>query len=124
MTQPRRSVGAVLQRRLPIAAERGQAAVETAALAPAVVLLALAAWQGLVLAWADVRVNDAAGAGARALLAGEPAGPAVQAALPPSLRPARVAIRRGRLEVRVRAPGLPGLPGTSLSASSPVVDVP
>jgi TadE-like protein len=105
-------------------AERGQASVETLALVPAVLLLALAAWQGIVVAWAALRLDDAAHAGARAALAGEPPAPAVNAALPPSLRPATVTVARGRVVVRAAAPVVPAALAPTLTASAVVAEAP
>lgn len=85
-----------------MARTRGQASVETVVLLPVLAILAVAAWQGLVAAWAVASVQDAAHAGARAAMVGAPVRPAVSAALPASLR-SGLALRRqgGRLTVTV-----------------------
>jgi TadE-like protein len=100
---------------------RAQASVETVALLPALGLLALAVWQVALAGWAQVSVQDAAHAGARAALVGEPVRPVVAAALPPRLRPGMAVERRGeRLTVRVRLDTV--VPGVApeLEASAPV----
>jgi hypothetical protein len=100
---------------------RGQASVETVVLLPVLALIALAAWQGLVAAWALVSVEDAAHAGARAAMVGEPVRAVVARALPGRLRPGMVVVRRsGSLTVRVRMPSV--VPGLSphLEATAPV----
>jgi TadE-like protein len=69
-----------------MARQRAQASVETVLLLPVLAILAVAAWQGLVAAWAVVSVQDAAHAGARAAMVGAPVRPAVAHALPARLR--------------------------------------
>ncbi len=65
-------------------------------LLPVLAILALAAWQGLVAAWAVVSVQDAAHAGARAAMVGAPVRPAVSGALPDHLRSSLQVRRQGR----------------------------
>jgi hypothetical protein len=85
-----------------MARTRAQASVETVVLLPVLAILALAAWQGLVAAWALVSVQDAAHAGARAAMVGAPVRPAVSAALPAGLRSSLHVHRHdGRLSVTV-----------------------
>jgi TadE-like protein len=85
-----------------MARQRAQASVETVVLLPVLAILAVAAWQGLVAAWAVVSVQDAAHAGARAAMVGAPVRPAVSAALPARLRPGLEVARDGqRLTVTV-----------------------
>ena len=100
---------------------RGQASVETVLLLPLLALIALAAWQGLVAAWALVSVQDAAHAGARAAMVGEPVRAVVARALPARLRSGMVVVRRsGSVTVRVQMPSI--VPGFSphLEATAPV----
>jgi hypothetical protein len=101
---------------------RAQASVETVVLLPALGLVAVAAWQVGLAAWAQVSVQDAAHAGARARLVGEPVRPVVAAALPARLRPGmRVETAGGRVTVRVHLHTLiPGLTPV-LAASAPAV---
>ena len=100
---------------------RGQASVETVVLLPLLALIALAAWQGLVAAWAMVSVQDAAHAGARAAMVGEPVRAVVTRALPARLRSNVVVVQRSAsVTVRVRMPSV--VPGFSphLEATAPV----
>jgi hypothetical protein len=104
-----------------MAGTRAQASVETVVMLPLLALIALAAWQGLVAAWALVSVEDAAQAGARAAMVGEPVPAVVARALPARLRSGMVVVRRsGSLTVRVRIPSV--VPGFSphLEATAPV----
>src|SRR5690348_8907593 len=97
---------------------RAQASVETVVLLPALALVAVAAWQVALAAW----VQDAAHAGARARLVGEPVRAVVAAALPARLRPGmRVETAAGRVTVHVRLHTL--IPGLTpmLEASAPAV---
>ena len=88
----------------------GQASVETVALLPALVVLAVAAWQGLLVAWAMTAAGHAAGAGAHAVLAGAAVRPAVERALPAAMRPGlELRVESAFVRVRVRVPSL--LPG-------------
>jgi TadE-like protein len=104
-----------------MARTRGQASVETVLLLPVLAVLAVAAWQGLVAAWTLVEVQDAAHAGARAAMVGEPVRDVVAHALPSRLRSSMRVQRRGdQLTVGVTLPTL--IPGFSprLQASAPV----
>jgi hypothetical protein len=102
--------------------ERGQATIETVALLPILLLLAVAAWQGLLIGWTALEAQQAARAGARAALGGERPAPAVGSSLPGSMRD-EVEIHRagGRLTVRVRVPSV--VPGFRLSLSASAVEV-
>jgi pilus assembly protein CpaE len=100
----------------------GQASVETVALLPVALVVALAVWQAVLAGWALVSAEAAARAGARAVLAGSPAGPAAAAALPGGMRRG-LEVRRtgGAVMVRVRIPAvLPGL-DAAVSASAAAV---
>jgi TadE-like protein len=93
-----------------MARTRAQASVETVLLLPVLAVLAAAAWQGLVAAWALVSVQDAAHAGARAAMVGEPVRTVVAAALPARLRSGMQVHRQGdRLTVGVTLPTI--IPG-------------
>lgn len=86
-------------------AEAGQATVETVALIPAIVAVALGALQLLAVGYASVLAGTAAEAGALALAAGADPRTAVKESLPGwSDARARVAVRGGRVEVRLRPP--------------------
>ena len=90
------------------------------AVLPALVVVAVAAWQVVLAGWAAVSAESAARAGARAVLAGSPARPAALAALPGGMRAgARVQEVAGRLIVRVGVPDIiPGLhPAVEASAA-------
>ena len=89
-----------------MARERGQAAIETVAVLPLLLVALLAAAQGLTAAWAAVEAADAARAGARAAVVGGDAVLTARAALPATLRHgARIArAADGRVRVDVVAP--------------------
>jgi hypothetical protein len=88
-------------------AQAGQASVETIALAPALVVVGLAALQLLAVGYASVLAGNAAEAGALALAAGKDAPTAAKEALPGwSEAKARIDIEGGRVEVRLRPPSL------------------
>ena len=59
--------------------ERGAEALEFVGLFPLVLLVALFAWQMILVGYAGIVAAGAAREGARALAVGEPAGPAVRA---------------------------------------------
>jgi pilus assembly protein CpaE len=104
-------------------AQRGQAAVETMILLPVVVVLAVAAWQGVLIGWTAVEAQEAARQAARAALAGEPVRDAARSALPASMRDG-LAVRSagGEVTVRVSVPSIvPGF-APSVSASAAAVD--
>jgi hypothetical protein len=96
------SIGDVASR---LAGERGQAAVELVAGIPALMLCGLVAFQLLAVGYASSLAGDAAEAGAMAIAAGRPAGPAVRAALPGWAR-GRVDVSTdgGSLTVALRPP--------------------
>jgi len=98
----RDSIGDVASR---LAAERGQAAVELVAGVPALILCGLVAFQLLAVGYASSLAGDAAEAGAMAIAAGRPAGPAVRAALPGWARGrVDVSTEGGSLTVALRPP--------------------
>ena len=79
-------------------------------LLPALLVLTVAVWQAAMAGWALVSAQSAAGAAARAALAGSPPRPAALAALPAGMRAGAVVERRGgRVTVRVHVPAV--LPG-------------
>jgi hypothetical protein len=83
----------------------GQASVELLAGIPALVLAGLVALQLLATGYSLTLADGAAEAGAMALVAGEPAAPAVREALPGWARGrADVDVRGGRLTVSLRPP--------------------
>jgi hypothetical protein len=84
---------------------RGQASVELLAGVPALLLAAFVALQLLAVGYSLTLADGAAEAGALAVAAGEPARPAVRAALP-GWTDSRVAIERrgGRVSVELRPP--------------------
>jgi hypothetical protein len=68
--------------------ERGQASVETAVLLPAMLVVALACWQALLVGWTSISAEHAARAAARARLIGaEPRAAAAGALRAPSVIP-------------------------------------
>jgi hypothetical protein len=76
--------------------ERGQATVELVALLPLLMLVALAAWQGIVAGQAIWLSGSAARAAARAEAIGAEPGPAARRTLPPRLEDGlRVRVRDG-----------------------------
>jgi hypothetical protein len=89
------------------AGERGQATVETIAVAPVIVAIGLAILQLLAVGYASVLAGNAAEAGALALAAGRDAGEGVKRSLPGWSRArARVEVYGGRVEVQLRPPSL------------------
>ena len=97
--------------------------METMILLPVVVLLAVAAWQGVLIGWTAVQAQDAARQAARAALADEPVRDAARATLPASMRDGLdVRTADGEVSVRVRVPSIvPGF-APSVSASAAEVD--
>jgi hypothetical protein len=86
---------------------RGQATIETIAVAPVVVAIGLAVLQLLAVGYASVLAGNAAEAGALALAAGTDAREGAKQALPGWSRArARVDVDGGRVEVRLRPPSL------------------
>jgi hypothetical protein len=84
---------------------RGQATVETIALAPVIIAIGLAILQLLAVGYASVLAGSAAEAGALALAAGADARDGARRALPGWSRArARVEVEGGRVEVRLRPP--------------------
>ena len=94
-----------------MADERGQASVELVAGLPALLLAGLVALQLLAAGYSLTLADGAAEAGAMALVANRPAGPAVRDALPGWAQDhVVVEVDGGRLIVRVRPPSpLPAL---------------
>ena len=84
---------------------RGQATVETIALAPVVIAIGLAMLQLLAVGYASVLAGSAAEAGALALAAGTDAREGAKRALPGWSRGrARVEVDGGQVEVHLRPP--------------------
>ena len=84
---------------------RGQATVETIALAPVIIAIGLAILQLLAVGYASVLAGNAAEAGALALAAGTDAHDGAKRALPGWSRArARVAVDGGRVEVQLAPP--------------------
>jgi hypothetical protein len=84
---------------------RGQATIETLALAPVMVAIGLGILQLLAVGYASVLAGNAAEAGALALAAGSDAGAGAKRSLPGWSRArARVHVEGGRVEVRLRPP--------------------
>jgi hypothetical protein len=82
--------------------QRGQATVETVALLPLLVVLAVAAWQAAMVGQAAWLAASAARAAARAAAVGADAERAARRALPPALERGLRVERRGDGDVRVR----------------------
>ena len=91
--------------RLPRASERGQATVELLGGLPALLLLGTVILQALAVGYASVLAGNAAEAGALALAGGGDARAGVRASLPGWSRSrARVSVRSGWVNVRLRPP--------------------
>ena len=89
--------------------EAGQASVELVAGIPALLLAGLIALQLLAVGYAATLADGAVEAGALAVAAGEPAGPAIRDALPGWANDRVEAdVRGGRVAVTVRPPVLLG----------------
>lgn len=87
------------------AGERGQASVELLAGIPLLMLAGLVALQLLAAGYSLTLADGAAEAGAMALAAGKPAGPAIRQALPGWARGrSDVDVDGGRLTVQLRPP--------------------
>jgi pilus assembly protein CpaE len=85
--------------------ERGQASVELLGVLPAVLLVALAAWQLVLAGQVSWLAGNAARVGARAAAVGGDRDAAARSALPAHLRRGlRVSSRDGVVTVRVRLP--------------------
>jgi TadE-like protein len=102
--------------------ERAQASVELVVLLPVLLLLTAAVWQAAMAGWALVSAQSAAGAAARAALAGAPPRPAALAALPAGMRAgAQVEVHAGRATVRVHVPAVvPGFAADVTAAAAAV----
>ena len=99
--------------------EAGQASVELLAGLPALALAGLIALQLLAAGYALTLADGAAEAGAMALAAGRPAGPAVREALPGWARHrVDVEVEGGRLTVHLRPPSPIGELARRLEVSS------
>jgi Flp pilus assembly protein TadG len=99
--------------------EDGQATVELVAALPALLLAAFIAFQLLAAGYATTLADGAAEAGALALASGRPAARATREALPGwAVKDARVEVRGGRVEVRLRPPALPGALADGLAVTS------
>jgi hypothetical protein len=99
--------------------EEGQATVELLAGIPALVLTGLVALQLLATGYSLTLTDGAAEAGAMAMAAGEPAGPAVREALPGWARGrSHVDVDGGRLTVRLEPPSPVGAIARRLEVSS------
>ena len=98
--------------------ERGQASVELLGALPAVLLVALAAWQLVLAGQASWLAGNAARVGARAEVVGADTEAAARGALPAHLRRGlRVTSRDGVVRVRVRLPIVMRSWGTPLRIS-------
>src|SRR3954447_22919138 len=102
--------------------ERGQASVETVILLPALLAIALAWWQALLVVLRASSAAHAARAAARAGLVGAQPRAAATAALPGVMQDGlEVTVSDGRVTVRVRTPSLiPGF-GMAMQAQAAVV---
>ena len=103
--------------------ERGQASIETTLLLPALLAVALACWQALLVGWTSISAEHAARAAARARLVGAEPRSAAANALPGAMRDGlAVALNGHSVTVRVRTPSL--IPGFALvmTATAPLVD--
>jgi hypothetical protein len=100
---------------------KGQASIELVAGIPALLLAGLVALQLLAAGYTLTLADGAAEAGALALAAGEPAGPAVRDALPGWARGrVEVEVEGSRLAVTLRPPSaVPGV-GNRLASESRV----
>jgi hypothetical protein len=86
---------------------RGQATVETVALVPLLLVVGLGLMQLLAVGYASVLAGGAAEAGALALATGRDPEAAARHALPGwSETKARLTVRGGRVELRLRPPSL------------------
>ena len=97
--------------------ERGQASVETAILLPAVILVALACWQALLVGWTSISAEHAARAAARARLIGADPRAAAADALPGVMRN-NLAVVLGTRTVTVRLHTPSVVPGFSMAMTA------
>lgn len=108
-----------------MADERGQASVEVVAVVPALLLAGLVALQLLAAGYSLTLADGAAEAGAIALATGRPAAPAVRQALPGWARDRiAVAVRGGRVRVRLRPPSPLAAVADRLAVSSAATAIP
>lgn len=107
------------RRRAETSGNAGQASVELVAAVPGLLLAGLLCLQLLAAGYARTLADGAAEAGALALATGEPARPAVEAALPGWARE-RIEVERvgGRLTVRLRPPSALAAVGRALEVRS------
>lgn len=99
--------------------ERGQATVETLAAIPILLLAGGVALQLLLAGYALTLADGAAEAGALALAGSRPAVPAVEASLPAwAADRADVAVRGGKVTVRLPPPSLFSLVAEQLAVTS------
>ncbi len=90
-----------------VSSARGQATVETIALAPLLLIVGLGLMQLLAVGYASVLAGSAAEAGALALAGGTDPRAAARRALPGwSEANARIAVEGGRVEIRLRPPSV------------------
>lgn len=102
--------------------ENGQSTVELVAALPALLLAGLLALQLLATGYALTLADGAAEAGALALASGRPAGDAARAALPGWAKDdLDVAVRGGRITVRLRPPSLLSAVADRLAVTSSAV---
>jgi hypothetical protein len=99
--------------------ERGQASVEVLAGVPALVLSGLISLQLLAAGYSLTLADGAVEAGAMALAAGRPSGPAIRQALPGWARDrVKVRVDGGELTVKLRPPSPVAGVGRRLEVSS------
>jgi hypothetical protein len=111
VSAPRRATGA--------AGEAGQATVETIAALPALLLAGGVALQLLLTGYSLTLADGAAEAATLAVVAGREAEPAARAALPGWAREdVSVAVRGGRVTVRLRPPSPLGVVSRGLEVTS------
>jgi hypothetical protein len=98
--------------------ERGQAGIETLVALPLLLVVVLAGAEAVAWAASSVLAASSASAGERALVRGEPAGPAARRELPgPFGRLATVSTVDGVVRVVVRVPSLgPGVAALRVTA--------
>jgi hypothetical protein len=97
--------------------QRAQASIETVALLPVLLLIALACWQALLAGWTSICAEHAARAAARAEMIGAEPRPAALAALPGAMRDGLRVDAAGRsLRVHVTVPQV--IPGFHLELSA------
>lgn len=108
-----------------MADQGGQASVEVVAVVPALLLAGLVALQLLAAGYSLTLADGAAEAGALALATGRPPAPAVRQALPGWARDRiAVAVRGGRVRVRLRPPSPLAAVADRLAVSSSATAMP